>query len=347
MRTRQWLVAAAALVGLVGCGGPSRNYVEREVRVYQWTTPVHRTSPAPSAPLPNMDKPVGSDLAQAGVDRPGSPAASPAAPGSTGARATVAAPTSQPATAQEYVPYPRRRGPAYPGNFWYSFGRDGKEFAFMMGDDAKAVATNPWSLAGLAAAGASGIAIAASGADNKVDDHFTTHGHQLNTFWDSVGDAGGNPGTHFAVAGAMYFTTLAANDTKNYEVSKALLSALAINGLLTEGLKVAVDTNSPNGDPLGWPSGHMSSSVCLATVMAEAYGPWVGVPLFAFAGYVGYERIDARNHDFSDVISGAFIGLAIGHAVMQNHQPKVFGFEVIPWADPEKNAAGLAMTKRF
>ena len=214
-----------------------------------------------------------------------------------------------------------------------------------MWGDTKATFTNPWALIGLGAAGAAGIVINASGSDNRVQDHFERHGHQLNSFWDTVGDVGGNPGLHFAFAGAMYFTSLGRGDTRNYEVSKALINGLAINGLTTLALKGLVHTRSPNGDPFGWPSGHTSSTFCLATILHEAYGPWVGVPLFLFASYVGYERVDARNHDFSDVISGALIGVAIGHAVMQNHQPKVLGFEVIPWADPARGSVGLALKR--
>ena len=248
---------------------------------------------------------------------------------------------------RDYVPWQKRRGPAYPNDYWKSFGRDAKELPATLWDDTKAVVKNPWSIAGLVAAGAAGIALSASDADDHIADHYTRHGSQLNTFWDSVGDAGGNPGTHFAIAGAMYFTSLATKDTKTYETSKALINALAINGVVTLALKGLVHTRSPNGDPFGWPSGHTSSSFCFATVLAEAYGPWVGIPLFAFASYVGYERVDARNHDFSDVISGALIGIAIGHAVMQNHKTRIFGFELVPWADPADNVVGIALAKQF
>jgi hypothetical protein len=62
---------------------------------------------------------------------------------------------------------------------------------------------------------------------------------------------------------------------------------------------------------------------------------------------VGYERIDARNHDFSDVISGALIGIAIGHAVAANHEAKVFGMDVIPYADPQRGAFGVALAKQW
>ena len=144
----------------------------------------------------------------------------------------------------------RSGGPAYPGDFWRSFGRDVKELPATLWDDTKVTFTSPtsWVLFGLA--GAAGIALHGHNGDAQIADHYTRHGSQLNTFWDSVGDAGGNPGTHFAVAGAVYLWSLAKGDTRTYEVSKTLLNALIINGLFTEALKVAAHTDSPNGDEL-------------------------------------------------------------------------------------------------
>lgn len=275
---------------------------------------------------------MGGDLAQA-------------AEGRTAAAKAASAPAG--AAKLPYVPYAQRRGPAYPGDFWTSFGRDGKEFLGMIWDDTKATATSPFSLVCLGLAGATGMALSGSNGNDQVERHFAKHGGGLNGFWDTVGDAGGNPATHFGVAGAMYLASLASGDTRDYEVSKTMLSALAINGLVTLALKGAAHTESPNGDENGWPSGHTSSSFAFATVVYEAYGPWLGVPAFAFASFVGYERLDARNHDFSDVISGALIGIAIGHAVSQNHMPKILGMDVVPFADPERGAVGLALAKQF
>jgi len=254
---------------------------------------------------------------------------------------------TEPGGQAAFVPWQERRGPAYPGDFWHSFGRDAKEMPGTLWDDTKATATQPFSLVCLGLAGAAGIALHGNNGDDQVADHFTKHGSQLSTFWDSVGDAGGHPGTHFAVTGAMYFASLARGDTRTYEVSKTLLNALIINGLATSALKVATRTESPNGDEMGWPSGHASSSFCFAAVMHRAYGPWVGIPLYGFATFVGYERIDARNHDFSDVISGALIGLAIGHAVAGNHQPRIFAMDVIPYLDPASGTAGVALAKQW
>jgi len=249
--------------------------------------------------------------------------------------------------AQALIPWQDRYGPAYPDDVWSSFAQDMRELPETMWDDVKATFTNKWTLVGLSAAAAAGIALDATNANGCVADHYKDNGSQLNTFWDTVGDVGGNPGLHFAVAGAMYFSSFYNKDKTTYEVSKTLINALAINGLTTLALKGITNTESPNGDDFGWPSGHTSSTFCFATVMHEAYGPWVGVPLFAFASYVGYERIDARNHDFHDVISGALIGIFIGHAVYQNHQPRIFGMDLIPYADPQRGTIGVALSKNW
>ena len=269
-------------------------------------------------------------------------------PGRPVAGAATTAPTTAPAEAHlSYVPWQHRQGPAYPGNFWWSFGRYGKEMCPTLWDDAVATATNPWAIVGIVAAGASGIAINATGVDDTVANHFTKHHPQLSHFWDNVGDAGGNPGTHFAITGAMYFASLAANDKVNYEKATTMMNALIISDLFVVFLKGAANTRSPNGDPWGWPSGHTSSSFTFATVILEEYGPWAGVPAMAFATFVGYERIDARNHDFSDVISGALIGIAVGHAVTQNHMPRILGFDVVPYVDPASGAIGVSASKRW
>jgi hypothetical protein len=253
----------------------------------------------------------------------------------------------EPADQTEPLHWSKRYGPAYPDNILRSFAHDIVEFPATYWDDSKATVMNPFSVAAIGMAGAAGIVINASGSDNRVADHFTKRGSQLNTFWDSVGDVGGQPGVHFAVAGAWYFAALAANDNEHYETAKTMLHALALNQVVTVGLKVIVRARSPNGDPWGWPSGHTSSSFCFATVMCEEYGPWVGLPLFAFAAYVGYERIDARNHDFSDVVSGALIGVAIGHAVSRNHRMRIFDMDVIPYTSPTSGGFGLALHKEW
>lgn len=245
-----------------------------------------------------------------------------------------------------YVPWRQRVGPAYPGDPWRSFGRDVKELPATMWDDIKFTFTDPVVWVGLVGAGAAGIAINATGVDDAIDRRTDGHRH-LNSEWDGVGGFFGSPAVHLPLAGLMYAGGLGFGDEKLYETSKTLLNALAINGATTLVLKLAARTESPNGDENGWPSGHTSSSFTLATVMYKTYGPLVGVPLFAFAGYVGYERIDARNHDFSDVISGMLIGIVIGHAVAENHDNRILGMELMPFVSPDGSAVGVALGRRF
>jgi hypothetical protein len=291
------------------------------------------------------------DSSGGGDGRSGASPAPQVGPGGDGARPTwlEVDGNADPASGDEgaYVPWPQRRGPAYPGDFWHSMGRDAKEMPLVLWDDTKAIVASPPAWVMILGSGAAGISLNAAGVDDAVEHHYNVHGPQLNSFWDQVGDYGGHPGAHFAVAGLMYAGSLYAGDTKTYEVSKSLISALSINGVFTMGLKAAARTRAPNGDGWGWPSGHTSSSFTFAAVMTEHYGPWVGAPLYAFAGYVGYQRIDTRVHDFSDVISGALIGAAIGHVVAGNHEIKVLGMDVLPWQDPRREAVGVMLVGSF
>ena len=47
------------------------------------------------------------------------------------------------------------------------------------------------------------------------------------------------------------------------------------------------------------------------------------------------------------LVSGALIGIAIGHAVSKNHEMKIFGMRVVPFTDPARGGVGLALTKRW
>jgi len=276
----------------------------------------------------------------------------PSAPGGGGSTWTqlsvllLAATEAEPGAASTatFTPWRQRRGPAYPDDKWRSFGRDAQELPLTLWDDTKATFTDPVAITGLLAAGVAGIAINGSGVDNTVDGRTAGH-RQLSKSLDGIGGFFGSPAVHFPFAAAMYATGLVGGNEKTYETSKTLLNALAMTGITTMALKVAMRTESPNGDEFGWPSGHTSSSFTLATVLNKAYGPWVGVPMFAFATFVGYQRIDARNHDFSDVVSGAVIGFVIGHVVANEHEAKIFGMDVLPYADPNTGAVGVALGK--
>ncbi len=239
----------------------------------------------------------------------------------------------------------RRSGPLL--GFWETLKRDLKEMPADLWTDTKAVYTSPTNLAVLGVTYGGSLAIQQTGPDDTVEDSFRGGHRTFKDGWRDGFAAAGNPGTHFALAGLWYLVGQQSQDEKTYQVGKTLFSALIINDLSTLAGKAATWEDGPDGEWGAFPSGHTSSSFAFASVMHEAYGPWVGVPLFALASYVGYERIDARNHDLSDVVSGMIIGIAIGHAVMKNHKLKIFGFDVVPLIDAQTGAVGMALSKRF
>ncbi|MBU0616387.1 MAG: phosphatase PAP2 family protein [Planctomycetes bacterium] len=198
-----------------------------------------------------------------------------------------------------------------------------------------------------AAMGAS-VTIRETGVDGTIRNR--THGHR------QLGDGGevigilGNPGTHFAGAGILWLTSTLTKDAKQHEVAKALTEALAVTGITTLGLKFTAQTREPDGDPYAWPSGHTSSTVAVAAVLNEYYGPWVGVPCFALAGLVGYERLDSREHDLSDVVFGAMLGYVVGTSIARDEKaqfPELWGMKVVPFADVETGTSGLALMKSW
>lgn len=245
------------------------------------------------------------------------------------------------------LPWRQRRGQAYPGRFWPSLGHDVLEWPETLVDDVKATATSNVSLALFAAAGVSGAALANSDADDKVNDHYEKHGAQLGSFADDVGDVSGSAALHFGIAGSAYVAGMALDDDKTARSAKAMVNALALTGVTTLALKSAVDTDRPNGTGGGWPSGHASGSFCFATVVYHEYGFWPGAGAYAAATFSAYQRIDSQYHYLSDVVSGALIGVAFGHAVAGNHKPEILGMDVVPYVGPETGAVGLALTKQW
>lgn len=74
-------------------------------------------------------------------------------------------------------------------------------------------------------------------------------------------------------------------------------------------LKVGVDETRPNGGHLSFPSGHTSSAFSCAEFLRSRYGWRYGAPAYLAAAFVGYSRVESRNHYIHDVVAGAAIGM--------------------------------------
>lgn len=236
-----------------------------------------------------------------------------------------------------------QRGPL-PG-FWETVKRDVKESPQVLWNDTKAVYGNPWNLAFLVGAGGVSVALRPE-ADDDIEDHFRKH-HTFGRDEINTLDWVGNPAAGFVMAGTWYLAGQVAQDAKTYEVGKKLASALIITDVSTVLLKVSANTESPNNTNYGWPSGHMSSTMAVATVVYDAYGPWVGVPAYGVAALEGIQRLDSREHHLSDVVFGAALGWVVAHTVMKEHAPEIFGGELVPYVDPSSRASGVAWIKSF
>ncbi len=245
---------------------------------------------------------------------------------------SVAAPTTTPAI---------ERGPL--PDLWQTIVRDVKEAPGVLWHDTKRTFGNPYNLIFLLGAGGASLALRPE-VDDDIEDYYDEH-HSFKEDWRDAFGAMGNPATHFGFACAWYLIGQQAQDAKTYEVGKRAISALSITGVTTVMLKLAACTDSPNGEEWAWPSGHVSSTMALATVLNDAYGPLVGIPMFGITGLVAVERLDSGEHHFSDVVFGAALGWVVAETVMKEHRPEIFGGELVPYADPARGAAGVAWVK--
>jgi len=263
----------------------------------------------------------------------------PATGGPTTARADDSAPTSRPVAPDGY----------WRKDLWHQMGHEAVQLGTR--DFWRGYKSTFWNLPNvLVLSGTMGasIAIRGTGVDDTIRNR--THGSRALGDMDETIQILGHPGTHFAAAGVLWLGSTLTQDMKTHEVAKALTQALAVNGATTLLLKAATNTRAPDGERYAWPSGHTSSAFAAAAVLNEYYGPWVGVPSLALAGLVGFQRLDSRVHDFSDVVFGAMLGYVIGTSIARDDKaqfPELFGMRVVPYVDPETSTTGLALMRQW
>ena len=107
----------------------------------------------------------------------------------------------------------------------------------------------------------------------------------------------------------------AAGSDRNAETGRDLVRAQLSVVSWTFATKVATNRTRPNGDPRSFPSGHTSNSFAAAMVLQEHFGWKVGVPALVAATYTGVSRVIENQHWASDVMFGAFLGMASGRTV--------------------------------
>jgi membrane-associated phospholipid phosphatase len=122
-----------------------------------------------------------------------------------------------------------------------------------------------------------------------------------------------------AFALGMYIIGRASRNARVGALGADLVDAQIVNGVLTQGLKAAVDRRRPTGSKHSFPSGHTSASLATASVIEQHYGWKVAAPFYALGGYVSLSRMVDNQHWASDVIFGAAVGIVSGRAASFAH----------------------------
>lgn len=133
-----------------------------------------------------------------------------------------------------------------------------------------------------------------------------------------------------AVAGAYSFTI------GDKEGLKELGLSCLVTAHATTLLKYSVSRTRPNGeDDMSFPSGHASSAFMGASYLHHRYGLAWGVPMYGIAAVIGYQRVDADDHHWTDVIAGAALGYFVAYFFTVKY-PNV-------WLEPDIDAKRKTM----
>lgn len=121
----------------------------------------------------------------------------------------------------------------------------------------------------------------------------------------------------YLIPSTAYAATLYLDDTQG---QREFYKSFGTNVVLTYGLKYSIDKERPNGKKHSFPSGHTSMAFQGATFIHKRYGLYYSLPAYAGAMFVGYSRVDSKNHYWSDVIAGAFIGILSSYFFTTKYQ---------------------------
>lgn len=136
--------------------------------------------------------------------------------------------------------------------------------------------------------------------DSEVREQFGRN-RRMDSSVSRIGSLVGSGGPGIAIAiGQLIF------DRKH---GLQMTRALAFTSFTAYTTANIVNRERPNGSNLSFPSGHTSSAFASATSLAYSYGPWVGIPAYGLATFVGATRIADDAHWLSDTVAGAALGI--------------------------------------
>ncbi len=152
-----------------------------------------------------------------------------------------------------------------------------------------------------------------------------------------IGNVLGDGWVQGGAAVATYIIGKSIHHDVTTHIGSDLIRAQILNGILTGAIKLAVDRTRPNGGSNSFPSGHSSATFATAAVAASHFGWKVGLPAYAFSGFVGWCRVRDLQHWVTDTAAGATLGIVVGTTVSAGHRDREW--QVVP----AKTAGGFAV----
>lgn len=168
---------------------------------------------------------------------------------------------------------------------------------------------------------ATGVALVAHSAD---DDIKAWVDEQEPASYTALGRIAGDGWVQAGAAIATYGVGAVGGYPAVRHIGADLIRSQMLNAILTRGLKLATSRERPGGSSDSMPSGHTSASFTTASVLGGHFGPKVGIPAYAFAGFIGWTRIRDNAHWLTDVIVGGAIGTVVGRTVARGHRQQTW-----------------------
>ncbi|MGH7821018.1 MAG: phosphatase PAP2 family protein [Candidatus Binatia bacterium] len=239
--------------------------------------------------------------------------------------------TAPPVPSLDAVPQRSFRGDvaAWPSRLW---------------EDARALPS--WENAQVLSLGGGWAIVAAEGFDRGIRRGVARNERRMGQANDLF-SVSGHPLMHIGVAGLVYGGSFAADDRRLHAFSLDLFNAFVLTDVSSQTLKYAFDSDRPNGERFGFPSGHAASSFAFASVVQSHYGLVPGLAAYALAAGVGWHRVDARKHELSDVLGGAVIGYVIGKSVTADDTFQKGNIRIVPYSDPYEGGVGIGLAWSF
>ena len=201
--------------------------------------------------------------------------------------------------------------------------------------------------------------------DEPFDEEYAKEGHnafylahelaEVGQFYDDVTPAVFTAG----LSAAMLAGGLISRDKKLLTTTRLLVEAAVLTQVFAAAAKGVLGRSRPYSDRgatdfnffkfssaedyKSMPSGHVSSVFAIMTVMVKQYDHWwVEIPAYTFCAGVAFQRMESRNHWFSDTIVGGALGFWVASTLVHHNAGAAGESSLHPYLGRDR--VGLALS---